>query len=1117
MKFIFIILLLLIIPFINSCKDDDSFEDLTTETQEIETEDIETKEDSYTTGKIRVKFTEELALQIQSTLKSSKDSNITKTEVKSVDNALSSLNVTNLKRTLPYCGKFEKRTHESGLDRWYDITFDESESLTKANKDLSSIDGIDKVEYIPIFKISDNTEKDISSYTSINKYSNIVTNENNDIYPFNDPFLKYQWHYYNDGIDYTGFFNDSNMVKGCDINVLSVWKNFTTGDEDVIVAVIDYGIETSHEDLSSNIWENSSELNGTPGVDDDNNGYIDDLNGYNFVKDTGNIVGGNHGTHVAGTIGAVNNNGIDVCGIAGGDKENDIKGVSLMSCEIFEDYTDDDGETNTLQGNPVEAIKYAADNGAVIAQCSWGYSNPTSNDITSYEKEVIDYFVKYAGIDENGIQTGPMKGGVIIFAAGNDNNIYGPPGSYESAISVAAIAPDYQAASYTNYGDWVDIAAPGGDFNKGFIVSTIINNNIALNIGTSMACPHVSGVAALIVSYFGGSGFTNDMLKERLLNSANDIIYDYNDSKYTGYLGSGLVDARAAFLYGSTIAPDPVTTYSTSVVSNEITLTFTVPEDEDGIVPSGIKIYYSKNEIPTELDISNISDDISTITINTSNNSAGDEIQYTISDLDFSTTYYFALQSYDSSDNYSALSDCLSETTETNNPPVITSETNNDSIHYHENIEIEFTVSDPENNSYTISYETGSDAETFSSDDMILSIAGNKADEGTYSFILTATDEYGAKTTYAYNYTILSDNPPKATGEIEDIIFNDLSGSKTITLDDYFTDIDGETLTYNIEESDSTIANCSISDAKLQITPSEYGNTEITITASDAKGESCSLTFTVTVKNNPPVITCNTNSPINIHSYENSEITFNISDPEDQEITLSYETGSDAATFSSENLTLFIAGNKADEGTYNFTLTATDEYGAYTTYTFEYTILPNNPPTTTGEIENIVFNGISGNNTISLDDYFTDIDGETLTYNIEESNSSITNCSISDEKLQIAPSEYGNTEITITASDAKGESCSLTFKVLVRSNTNSIDVYPNPVTTSVNIRPEETINDVTITFTNTSGTIVKKINTDSTGPFSPVEVNLSDIAAGVYTVKITSSGNDQFSSSIIKL
>jgi len=835
MKHLFFILLLLIILVINSCKDDDSFENVTTKTQKTDTEETneETVEDSYITGKIRVKFTEELALQIQTSVNSSKNSNTTKTKVKSVDNALSSLNVTNLKRTLPYCGKFEKRTHKEGLDRWYDITFDKSNSLTKANNDLSSIDGIDIVEYIPIVKISDNTKNTASPYTSTKNYSNIVTNEENDIYPFNDPGLKYQWHYYNDGTDYSLDPNSSiNMVQGCDINVFSVWKNFTTGNKDVIVAVIDEGIEINHEDLAGNIWQNSSELNGTPGVDDDNNGYIDDINGYNFVQNTGNIVGGDHGTHIAGTIGAVNNNGIGVCGIAGGNKEKNIKGVSLMSCEIFEYYTDDNGNTNTLQGDAIEAIKYAADNGAVIAQCSWGYANPTSNYIEDYYKNVIDYFIKYAGIDENGIQTGPMKGGVIIFSAGNEANIYGPPGSYEHAISVASIGSDYKAAYYTNYGNWVDISAPGGDTKKGHkILSTITNNRYYLYQGTSMACPHVSGVAALIVSYFEGTdftnGFTNDMLKERLLNSANDIIYDYNDSTYTNLLGSGLVDARAAFLYDST-----------------------------------------------------------------------------------------------------------------NHPPVITSENKSHVIiHYHESTEIKFTISDPENNSITTSFNTGSTAADFSSENLTNSIKG----------------------------------------------------------------------------------------------------------------------------------------------------------------------------------TLSIAGNQAEEGTYNFVLTATDEYGANTTYTLEYTILPNNPPTTAGEIENIVFNGISGSSTITLTDYFTDIDGETLTYNIEESNSTITNTSISDGKLQITPLEYGNTKITVTASDAKNTSCSLTFKVLVRSDIKPIDVYPNPVSSSVTVRPGETIKDVTITFTNASGTQVKKINTDNIEPFSPVKINLSDLAAGVYSIKITSSGNERFLSSIIKL
>jgi len=152
MRFLFFILLLLIIPFINSCKDDDLFENETTVSQEEKTGNTDGEaEDSYITGKIRVKFSQEMALQVQSavksTTKSTKNNNdIIKVDVKSVDNALSSLNVKSLKRTFPYCGKFEKRTHEAGLDRWYDITFDKSKSLTKANDDLSLIDGIDIVE-----------------------------------------------------------------------------------------------------------------------------------------------------------------------------------------------------------------------------------------------------------------------------------------------------------------------------------------------------------------------------------------------------------------------------------------------------------------------------------------------------------------------------------------------------------------------------------------------------------------------------------------------------------------------------------------------------------------------------------------------------------------------------------------------------------------------------------------------------------------------------------------------------------------------------------------------------------------------------------------------------------
>ena len=128
--------------------------------------------------------------------------------------------------------------------------------------------------------------------------------------PFDDPGLPQQWHYNNEG-------SIRRAVEGADIDLFEAWKT-TAGDPAVIVAIMDGGVQWDHPDLAANMWVNEAELNGAPGVDDDGNGYVDDVYGYNFDKDTGAIEPGGHGTHCAGTIAAVNNNGIGVCGVAGG-------------------------------------------------------------------------------------------------------------------------------------------------------------------------------------------------------------------------------------------------------------------------------------------------------------------------------------------------------------------------------------------------------------------------------------------------------------------------------------------------------------------------------------------------------------------------------------------------------------------------------------------------------------------------------------------------------------------------------------------------------------------------------------------------------------------------------
>ena len=427
-------------------------------------------------------------------------------------------------------------------------------------------------------------------------------------YPFNDPMFAEQWPLYNDGT-----INPSARA-GADINVLQAW-NRTAGRNDVIVAVVDEGVQYNHPDLAANMWS---------GI------------GRNFCRATTDPAkitwGRGHGTHVAGTIAAVNNNGIGISGIAGGTGSGD--GVKIMSCQIFHPQSGLEDATST---QTAEAIKYAADNGAVICQNSWGYDagTMTLHQWTIQDRatrEAIDYFIQYAGMSPDGeTQTGPMAGGLVIFAAGNEwSGQASYPGSYKPCINVAAITCRYDAAWYTNYGSTIDINAPGGgewisaplmSLDKGYNLSTIptdLKNGQVFQYmnssgkienekidyvsstpgygymqGTSMACPHVSGVAALIVSQFGAPGFTAEQAKEILLSTTRNVdafqgnIYDGIGS-YAGKIGN-LVDAGAAVYYGSetpvrrpviTPAPDQETDFTLEDAETK-TLKFTLSDYSD--------------------------------------------------------------------------------------------------------------------------------------------------------------------------------------------------------------------------------------------------------------------------------------------------------------------------------------------------------------------------------------------------------------------------------------------------------------------------------------------------------------------------------------------------------
>ena len=410
---------------------------------------------------------------------------------------------------------------------------------------------------------------------------------------YNDPHLGLQWHIINDGT-----LGETKFVAGADVNVADAWK-MTKGHPSVIVAVLDEGVDFSHPDLKGSMWINEGEVWRSE-EDNDGNGYAGDYYGYNFAVGSG-VISTNgrydtgHGTHVAGVIAATNDNGIGISSIAGGTPSE--PGVKIMSCQIF---------SGSLAGtvlDEVRAIKYAADNGAVVLQCSWGYISGAANpydwspQFSSDEQwktynllefNALDYFVHNAGSPD-----GVIDGGVIVFAGGNE---YAPAASYPAAypdyISVAATAPDYTPAVYTNYGTGTDLCAPGGDqdyyyeygdgFNKGAlgcVLSTLPYNvtgtagdlaGYGYMEGTSMACPHVSGVVALGLSYAAKlrKHFKAEEIRELLLSTCRSVetYWDFDNPKlyykfvadlsevhlssmnmkdYKGKMGRGQVDAYA--------------------------------------------------------------------------------------------------------------------------------------------------------------------------------------------------------------------------------------------------------------------------------------------------------------------------------------------------------------------------------------------------------------------------------------------------------------------------------------------------------------------------------------------------------------------------------------------
>lgn len=553
-------------------------------------------------GELLIKFSPEMSdILDQAQLSKTRSGKATRSGIPSTDEVLDILGSYSFERVFPVDANTEARTREAGLHLWYTVKFNKGTDLKAAAERLKQLGEISKVQTNGRIKRAYNTDSKriyLSDKALQQKATRAAAAEGEP----NDPGFASQWHYRNLGEGHYDFEKlNNNQVgakAGCDVNALEAWKT-CTGDPSIIVAILDEGVMYTHPDLAANMWCNPGESVQGAKTDGDGNGYEGDLHGYNFVTESGDITwtdanDSGHGTHVAGTIAAVNDNGIGVCGVAGGDGTPN-SGVKIMSCQVFS------GQNSVTLAGEARAIKYAADNGAVILQCSWGYNSSESSIINGYtpgpatekewaetyplEKEALDYFINNAG-SPNGV----IDGGIPVFAAGNEyagNPAF--PGAYSKCVCVSSLAADYTPACYTDFGSLVTLSAPGGDLEyyskigeqedeywaetteqKGAVLSTMIKNGqpaYGYMEGTSMACPHVSGVAALGLAYaaktnrhYRAADFVALMKKSvkeldrHYQNGATKTYYMNHTtvgaspeivqlSKYIGKMGAGLIDA----------------------------------------------------------------------------------------------------------------------------------------------------------------------------------------------------------------------------------------------------------------------------------------------------------------------------------------------------------------------------------------------------------------------------------------------------------------------------------------------------------------------------------------------------------------------------------------------
>ena len=471
----------------------------------------------------------------------------------------------------------------SGLQDDLDLTLSRSYNGFYLPFSDSEHPGIDQ-EYIGKFLTPGDYLVEVKYYESVNGGQESQYNLSIDTKSFNaslpnDPLFNNQWYLFNTG--------QANGIENEDIFAPEAWAIRATSP-DVIVGVIDTGIQLDHPDLKNNIWVNKLEIPGN-NIDDDNNGYIDDINGWNFVANNHNPFPQVHGTHVAGTIGAEGDNDIGVAGVTWD--------VQLMSLDTF------GGGQGSLQSDEWKAIYYAVNNGASVINMSLG--STYSGTYQDFQRELPEIDQGYKNAFEYAINNGTT----VVIAAGNeeanfDQNWLSIPAYYselyDGVISVASVSNTGDKAAYTNYGSQVSLAAPGGEMffqgDPGGIYNVSINNSYDFLQGTSMASPVVAGAIALML---GENPYLNPFQVESILQ---DTAFKYRFLESTVKDGSYL-NVEAALQRAGELAEKTVVRLYNSATGKHL---FSSNENEIDILTKANwknegALYYSPDENTAEV------------------------------------------------------------------------------------------------------------------------------------------------------------------------------------------------------------------------------------------------------------------------------------------------------------------------------------------------------------------------------------------------------------------------------------------------------------------------------------------------------------------------------------